>query len=71
VGKSEGKRPLVRPKRKWVDNIKMDLQEVGYEGIDWIDMSEDRDSWLSFVNSVMNFSGSIKFGEFPDYLRAD
>jgi len=54
-----------------VDNIKIDLQEVGYEGKDWIAMSEDRDSWLSFVNSVMNFSGSIKCAEFLYYLRTD
>jgi hypothetical protein len=46
----------------------MDLQRVGYESKDWIDMSEDRDSWLSFVNSVMNFSDSIKCAEFLDYL---
>ena len=54
-----------------MDNIKIDLQEVGYEGKDWIAMSEDRDSWLSFVNSVMNFSGSIKCAEFLYYLRTD
>ena len=69
VEKPEGKRPLVRPRCKWVNYIKMDLQEVGYEGMDWIDLSEDRNSWLSFVNSVMNFSGSIKCGEFLYYLR--
>ena len=71
MGKPEGKRPLVRPRHKWVDNIKMDIQEVGCEGMDRIDVSEDRDSWLSFVNSVMNFSGSIKCAEFIDYLRTD
>jgi hypothetical protein len=71
VGKHEGKRPLVRPRHEWVYNIKMDLQEVGYERMDWIEVSEDRDGWLSVVNSVMNFSGSIKCGEIVEYLRTD
>jgi len=69
--KPEGNRPFVRPRCKWADNIKMNLQEVGYEGMDWIDVSEDRAGWLSFVNSVMNFSDSIKCGEYLDYLRTD
>jgi hypothetical protein len=43
VGKPEGKRPLVRPIRRWVDNIKMDLREIGRDGMDWIDLAEDRD----------------------------
>jgi len=46
VGKPEGKRPLGRPRHRWEDNIKMDLQEVGYGGIDWIDLAEDRDRWM-------------------------
>ena len=45
VGKPEGKRPLGRPRRRWEDNIKMDLQEVGCEGTDWIELGQDRDSW--------------------------
>ena len=45
VGKPEGKRQLVRPKRTWKDNIKIDLQEVGWEGMDWIDLAHDRDRW--------------------------
>jgi hypothetical protein len=53
VGKREGKRPLGRPKRRWKDNIKMDLQEVGW-GMDWIDLVQDRDMWLALVNAVMN-----------------
>jgi hypothetical protein len=48
----EGKRPLGRPRRRWEDNIKMDLQEVGCEGMDWIDLTQDRDIWR--VNAVMN-----------------
>ena len=54
VGKPEGKRPLWRPRRRWEDNIKMDLQEVGCEGVDWIDLSQDRDRWRALVKAVMN-----------------
>jgi hypothetical protein len=54
VGKPEGKRPLGRPWRRWEDNIKMDLQEVGCGGMDWIDLAEDRDRWRALVNAVMN-----------------
>jgi len=53
VGKPEGKRPLGRPRRKWEDNIMMDLQEVGYKGMDWIDVAQDRDRWRALVNAVM------------------
>ena len=54
VGKPEGKRPLGRPRRRWEDNIKMDLYEVGCGGVDWIDMAQDRDRWRALVNAVMN-----------------
>jgi hypothetical protein len=54
VGKPEGKRPLGRPRRRWVDNIKMDLTEIGWDGIDWIDLAQDRDRWRTLVNTVMN-----------------
>jgi hypothetical protein len=54
VGKPEGKRPLGRPRPRWEDNIKMDLQEVGYGGMDWIDVDQDRDRWRALVNVVMN-----------------
>jgi len=55
VGKPEGKRPLQRPRHRWEDNIKMDLQEVGGCG-DWMELAQDRDRWRSLVNTVMNFS---------------
>jgi hypothetical protein len=54
VGKREGKRPLGRPWRRWEDNIKMDLQEVGGSGGDWIDLAQDREMWRALVNAVMN-----------------
>jgi hypothetical protein len=52
VGKREGKRPLGKPRRRWEDNIKMDLREVGWEGIDWIDLAEDWKRWHAFVNTM-------------------
>ena len=55
VGKPEGKRPLGRPRRRWVDNIKMDLQEVGCRYVDWIGLAQDRDRWRTLVSAVMNF----------------
>jgi len=54
VGKPEGKRPLGRPRRRWVDNIRMDLQEVEYGYMDWIGLAQDRDNWRKLVSAVMN-----------------
>ena len=54
VGKPEGKRPLGRPRRRWVDNIRMDLQEVGCRYMDWIGLAQDRDRWRTLVSAVMN-----------------
>jgi hypothetical protein len=54
VGKPDGKRTLVRPRRRWKDNINMDLQEVGCRSMDWIDLDQDRDRWRALVNAVMN-----------------
>ena len=55
VGKPEGKRPLGRPRRRWEDNIKTDLQEVGCGVMDWIKLAQGRDSWRALANAVMNF----------------
>ena len=55
VGKPKGKTPLGRPRRRWEDNIKMDLHEVLCGGMDWIDLAQDRVSWWALVNAVMNF----------------
>jgi hypothetical protein len=54
VGKPEGKRPLGRPKCRWEVNIRMDLREIGWGGMDWIDLAGDRDQWRALVNTVMN-----------------
>ena len=54
VGKPEGRKPLGRPRRRWEDNIKMDLQEVGCGGMGWIELAQGRDRWRALVNAVMN-----------------
>jgi hypothetical protein len=54
VGKPEEKRPLGRPRCRWVDNIKIDLREIGWDGMDWIELAQDRDKWRALVNTVMN-----------------
>jgi hypothetical protein len=54
VEKPERKRPLGRSRRRWVDNIKMDLREIGWDGMDWIELVQDRDQWRVLVNTVMN-----------------
>jgi hypothetical protein len=54
VRKLEGKRPLGKPRHRWVDNIKIDLREIGWDGMNWIDLAEDRDQWRALVNTVMN-----------------
>jgi hypothetical protein len=54
VGNAEGKRPLGRPTCRWVDNIRTDLREIGWDGMDWIDVAQDRDQWRALVNTEMN-----------------
>jgi hypothetical protein len=54
VGKPEGKRPLERPRHRWVDNIKIYLREIRWSGVDWIDMAQDKYRWRTLVNTVMN-----------------
>jgi hypothetical protein len=54
VGKPEGRRPLGRPRHSWVDAIKLDLGEIGWGGVDWIGLAQDRDRWRALVNAVMN-----------------
>jgi len=54
VAKPDGKRPLGRPRRRWEDNIKMDVQEVSWDGTNWSDLAQDRDRWWALVNAVMN-----------------
>jgi hypothetical protein len=53
VRKPEGRRPLGRQKYRWVDNIKMDLREIGWDGMDWIDLAQNRNQWRALVNTVM------------------
>ena len=69
VGKPEGKRPLRKPRRRWEDNIKMDLQEVECGAMVWIELAQARDRWRALVNAVMNLLDSIKYGEFLDWLK--
>jgi len=54
VGKPEGRRPLGRPRRRWEDNIRMDLREVEYGCVDWMELAQDRDRWCALVSAVMN-----------------
>jgi hypothetical protein len=64
VGKPEGKRPLGRKRRRWVDNIKMDLREIGWDGLNWIDMAQDRDQWSALVNTELNLWDPWNAGKF-------
>ena len=66
LGKPEGRRPMGRPRRRWVDNIRMDLQEVKCGYMDWIGLAQDRDRWRTLVSAVMNLRAPCKCGEFLD-----
>jgi hypothetical protein len=63
-----GKRPLRRPRRRWVDNIGMDLVEVGWGDVDWIGLAQDRNRWRALVNSMMNLRSPIKCWENIEWL---
>jgi hypothetical protein len=63
VGKAEGRRPLRKPRRRWVDNIRMDLVEMGWGGVGWIGLAQDRDRWRALVNSVLNLPVSRNAGK--------
>jgi hypothetical protein len=54
VGKPHRNRPLGRPRRMWVENIKIDLREIGWDGVDWIDMAQYRDQWMVLMNTILN-----------------
>jgi hypothetical protein len=54
IGRPEERRPLERPRRRWKDNIKMDVWEIGFADVDWIHLAQDRDTWRALVNTVMN-----------------
>jgi hypothetical protein len=64
VGKPEGKIPLGRTRRRWVDNIKIDLREIEWDGIDRIDLAQDRDQWRALVNTVINHRVPLNSGKF-------
>ena len=68
--KPGGKRPLWRSRRRWEDNIKMDLQEVGYGGTDWNELAVDKDRWRALVNAVMNLRFQQNTGKFLDQLQS-
>jgi hypothetical protein len=64
MGNPKGKRLLGRPRRRWVDDIKMDLREIGWDGMNWIDLAQVRDQWKALVNTVMNFRVPKNPGKF-------
>jgi hypothetical protein len=64
VGNPEGKRLLGRPRRRWVDNIKIYLREIGWDGMDWIDLAQDKDQWRALVNAVKNLRVPYNAGKF-------
>jgi hypothetical protein len=64
VGKPEGKSPLGRPRRKWVDDIQIDLREIGWDGMDWINLAQDSDQWMALSNTMMNLRVPSNAGKF-------
>jgi hypothetical protein len=71
MGKPEGKRPLARPRRRWVDNSKIDLKEIGWDGMDWIDLAKDGNKWRALVNTVMNLRAPYNVGKFLNGCTID
>jgi hypothetical protein len=69
MGKPEGKRPLGRPRRRWVGYIKIDVGEIGWDDMDWIELAQDRDQWRALVNTVMNLWVPYKCWEVPEWLH--
>jgi hypothetical protein len=69
VRKPEGKSPHGRPRCRWVDNIKMDLREIGWDGVGWIELAQDRVQWRALVNTVMNLPVPKNCWEFPEWLH--
>jgi hypothetical protein len=69
VGKPEGKRPLGRPRRRWINDIKMELLEIGVNVVDWIGLAQDRYRWRALVNAVMNLRVPLKFWETTEWLH--
>jgi hypothetical protein len=67
--KPEGKRPLGKPRRRWVNNIKMDIREIVWDGVDWIDVAQDRDQWRALVKNCDETLGSIKWCEVLEWLH--
>jgi hypothetical protein len=70
VGKPEGKRPLGRPRRKWVDNNRMDIGEVGWSDVDWLGLAKDRNRWRALVNSVLNLRVPSNAGKLSSVLTS-
>jgi hypothetical protein len=70
VGKPEGKRPIGRPRRRWVDNLRMDLGVVGWGDVDWTDLAQDRDRWRALVNSVLNLRVPLNAGKLSNGLTS-
>jgi hypothetical protein len=68
VGGTEGKRPLGRPRRRWEDNIKMDLREIGIDGANWIQLAQDRVQWCDFLNTMMNLRDPKRKQDFFFFL---
>jgi hypothetical protein len=71
VGKPEGTKSLGRSRRRWVDNITIDLREIGWDGVDWIDLAQARDQWRALVNTVMNLRVPYNAGKFSSSCTID